>query len=297
MKNEPIKHHYIPQFILRNFCFDDSGNVLYFDKTTRQVNIKNTREIFMVKGLYCDEINSPDNRMKIEKDLSVFENEVSHIIKDKILGKDDIYITVEEDEKLKLFFAIMGFRSKNTSIRLGNNASQDTKKFYNRFQSNGNISDLWKRNLGFLVNCRSLEDVIKHDKIDPPIKAFMIRDIWGCTGTYFSVVRCSEECDCFIIGDAYPVEVNGETNWSTSSMLYAIHPISPDTAILLVSNGADIAPREVTMFRGSILQRPWSKEEDKTIRFRARKLYKEETEFINRLIEKHANDGFVFKKS
>lgn len=25
--NEPKRHHYIPQFILRNFCFDDNNNI------------------------------------------------------------------------------------------------------------------------------------------------------------------------------------------------------------------------------------------------------------------------------
>lgn len=34
MNKEPIKHHYIPQFILRNFCFDDGSHLFYYDKKT-----------------------------------------------------------------------------------------------------------------------------------------------------------------------------------------------------------------------------------------------------------------------
>ena len=33
MHPEPIRHHYIPQFILKNFCFEER-RLYYFDKQT-----------------------------------------------------------------------------------------------------------------------------------------------------------------------------------------------------------------------------------------------------------------------
>ena len=104
MKNEPIRHHYIPQFILRNFSFDGGKHVKYFDKKTKQKREEEVRDVFMAKHLYRDEINSPDNPTKIESDLAVFENEASHIIKNKFLQLSEFTLDLEEIAKLKLFF-------------------------------------------------------------------------------------------------------------------------------------------------------------------------------------------------
>ena len=106
MKNEPIRHHYIPQFILRNFCFDDNGNVHYYDKNNNIYSVEQTRDVFMSKHLYRDEINSPDNPTKLEHDLAVYENEVSIIIKNKCLKCTEFTLDMKEDAKLRLFFAI-----------------------------------------------------------------------------------------------------------------------------------------------------------------------------------------------
>lgn len=50
MNKEPVKHHYIPQFLLRNFCD---------------------------QYLYSDDINNIDNPTKIEKDMTCFESGVA----------------------------------------------------------------------------------------------------------------------------------------------------------------------------------------------------------------------------
>ena len=100
MNNEPIKHHYIPQFILRNFCFDDKKNCLFFfDKKDAKTSPKKTNDIFMVRNLYRDGINNPDNPTKIEQDTARFESEVSQIITKKFLNNNEISITCDEDEK------------------------------------------------------------------------------------------------------------------------------------------------------------------------------------------------------
>ena len=77
---EPIRHHYIPQFILRNFA-NDEGKVNYYDKKTKIATVVDTRDVFMSKNLYRDEVNHSNNPTKIEKDLSKFENEISKILK------------------------------------------------------------------------------------------------------------------------------------------------------------------------------------------------------------------------
>lgn len=212
MNKEPIRHHYIPQFILRNFCFDENRkHIYYFDKKTAKISQRKIEEVFMVRNLYRDGINNPDEPVKIENDLARFEGEVSKIITGKFLKEDEIELSFEEDDKLKLFFAIMGFRSKITSDKLGEKASNEMKRFYSMYQSDENLSDFWKRNLGYLVNCRSLRDVLNHKEIDEPIKIFFRRDTFGIFGLYFIVAEKRGPFD-FIISDVYPTVITGVTD-------------------------------------------------------------------------------------
>ena len=49
MKNEAIKHHYIPQFILRNFSFNVSGDINYYNVENDEMSVQRVSEIFMKK--------------------------------------------------------------------------------------------------------------------------------------------------------------------------------------------------------------------------------------------------------
>lgn len=57
-KHEPIRQHYIPQFILRNFCFDDSNSLFFYSLKDKTVSVKNTRDVFMEKQLYNSSFES-----------------------------------------------------------------------------------------------------------------------------------------------------------------------------------------------------------------------------------------------
>ena len=81
MNTEPIKHHYIPQFLLKNFCLDDKGHIYFYHKASKQISVKTTKDVFMTYRLYEDTINNPNDLMKIEKDFSKYENEASQVIK------------------------------------------------------------------------------------------------------------------------------------------------------------------------------------------------------------------------
>lgn len=142
MKREPIRHHYIPQFILRNFC-DEKGYVNYFDKTTNKITLREPSDIFMEKNLYRDEINYAENPTKIETDLARFESDISQIIKEKFLVGDKVILT-KEDEQIKLFFFIMGFRSHNAMLQFSEGLSKDSIVMYSMYQKNENFHDLWK---------------------------------------------------------------------------------------------------------------------------------------------------------
>ena len=125
MKKEPIRHHYIPQFILRNFaCDNDKKLVRYCNKESLYISECETSEIFMERNLYRDEINCKDKPVQIEHDLSVYEREVAELVKAKFLDKRKIELTEEEDSAIKLFFAIMSFRNINAKEKSKNSQAK-----------------------------------------------------------------------------------------------------------------------------------------------------------------------------
>lgn len=54
--SEPVKHHFIPQFILRNFTHNND-QIYYWNKETSKLEVRNTKSVYMVKNLYRDEKN------------------------------------------------------------------------------------------------------------------------------------------------------------------------------------------------------------------------------------------------
>ena len=289
MAKEPIRHHYIPQFILRNFaCDSEKQKVFYCDKESRIISERDIRDIFMERNLYRDEINYEDNPTQIEKDLSVYEREISELIKGKFLSGRKIELTRDEEEKLKLFFAIMSFRGISTKEQFGGKISNDSKAFYKFFQPNEDFEDFWKRNLGYLVKCRSMEEVFNHTEIDTPIKIFMQRDVNGLVGKYIIVVE-PKEGDGFILGDCYPVAMSGD-----NIPMYDVFPISPNRALMLACVGVDATPRHVLTLRPGVFDLPKTNDEGQIIT--TKRLYLEEVQYLNTEIEKHSHKGFVFKK-
>lgn len=293
MHPEPIRHHYIPQFILKNFCFEDK-RLRYFDKQTGCIAVKDTRDIFMVRNLYRDEINYAADPAKIEKDLADYEREVAPIIRERFLTEREIFLTDEEDAKLRLFFAIMGFRSLNARLCFGEKISKQSKTFYKQYQADGNILDLWKRNLGYIVQCRSFEEVWKHPHIDDPMKLFFRRDTIGYFGKYIAVVEANEE-SAFVIGDIYPVVIQGILPDGLPVDMYDIFPISSNRVLLIANNGVQGVSKDVLVLREFLFRPPKRIGETNMRRVRVKKLCTEEVQYLNREIAKNAKQGFAFR--
>ena len=291
---EAVRHHYIPQFILRSFC-GDNGYLFYFDKSQQRIVEKKTEEVFMTRNLYRDMVNNPDDPTRIEKDLSRFENEASQIIKRFLEESEEIQLTMEEDEKLKLFLAIMAFRGDRVKEMFSESSSEDFKDYYSLFQKDGNLNDFWKRNLGELVNCRSYKDVVNNPKIDPPIKLFMMRDAAGITGLYFIPVERRGRED-FMLSDCYPAVFEGTSDDGTIRLnMYSVFPISESKALLLVANGVEAAPQSVSGFKKNFFRKPYYSRDNKILTFRFRKIYETDVRRINDTMLVNASEGVVAK--
>lgn len=287
--NEPKRHHYIPQFILKNFCYDDKGHFYYYDISTGRAIKSDKKQVFMSKFLYSVDADTPEDRARIERDFGTFEREVSEIIAPRFLEDKIIVISAEENEKLLLFFALMGFRSINTHNFFSGKMSRENRDFYMQYQKDGNFNSLWKRNIGILVNCRSMQEIIDNPDIDSPIKNFMKRDVLYASGRYFSVVECPDSCE-FVISDTYPTVVTGYLPDETPLEMYAIFPFSSKRAILMCCNGVEDAPNEVRKLRKCIVLPP-NLIDDRHIKIKAKRLNEEEVASINQMLIKDAKIG------
>ena len=105
---EPKRHHYIPQFILRNFN-DKNSQINYWDISAKELQKRNTRSVFMNKNMYRDEVNYPAHPTLIESTLADFEAEISEIINGKLLSTNEVVITRTELEKLRIFLSLLSF--------------------------------------------------------------------------------------------------------------------------------------------------------------------------------------------
>lgn len=283
--NEYRRHHYIPQFILKNFCNSNGEVIEYYDLKTKSVNTTKTREIFMDKDLYRDVINT-DSPIQIEKNFSKYESEVSIIIKKLLIGKE-ISLTIKEYDSLMLFLGLLGLRSINVR-----DSYEQMKNNFNLFansQENMDYIDFWKRNLGFLVKCRSLEEVLKNKYIDEPIKAFMLRDVFGLTGKYLILLEKRGQED-FLIGDCYPCVITGDI---MNIHLYDFFPISSERIIILASRGVEYLHPSVRIFDKSNLKQPKINVDKVTIK--VTNIYSNEIQHINQGIINNSKVGIAFK--
>lgn len=187
----------------------------------------------------------------------------------------------------------MGLRSERVRTSFEKGLSKSSKEFLSRYQNNNDFLDFWKRNLRNAVRCRSIQEVVRHPKIDEPIKMFLVRDTFGYLGRYFVIAQRCESKD-FIIGDTYPLVVSGTLPNGAPLELYSAFPLSPDRILMMACRGADGTPRNVLGFRQTVLMMP-KMNEDGTYTIRKKRLYNEEVEHINRMIFKEAKTGVVFK--
>lgn len=292
-KNNPIRHHYIPQFILRNFSVNKDNRVLYYNKEYNMFLTKGTENVFMSKNLYRDSINNPDNPVETEENLSQIENEASGIIK-RVISDSDIELLLEEEERLRIFLAIMSFRSKRTKESFSNIESESSREMYSYYQDDEDFEDLWKRNLGEIVKCNSLDEIFTNKKIDEPIRLFMRRDTIGLSGMYFMVVEKRGEED-FIIGDCYPVVVEGVNEDGFALPLYQIFPVSPNRCLLLVSNGIENARTAVRGFEKKFFRKPNFNSRSKIIKIHIKNIYEQDVKKFNQMIYKHSIEGVIFQ--
>jgi len=304
MANEAKRHHYIPQFILRNFN-DENGQITYWDIENRKLEKRNTRSVFMNMNMYRNE--EYDNPVQTELDFSTFECEIAELINKKIFKKNMIVLSRRELETLRIFLTLMSFRSDLRMKQYAyNNFDPSTREILLKMQPDGDFVLLWKRELNTLAKCRRYDEIESSEGIDPIIKLDFLNDLKGYYMTFVDARGGN-----FLITDIYPtLEIFPLIN--SDIHLHAFYPLSPTRMLVLnhimfrkeIENTTDTLLRKIiniSKIKGNLVEQPLSKYKtpgtlcgEDEFTYRVRKIYDEDVEYINFLFLNEARTGVSF---
>lgn len=305
---EAKKHHYIPRFILRNY-FNDSNQLFYWDVENKYLSVRNPKSIFMNPNMYRDELNSPEDPTIIEKKLASFETEISTLIQQKILSKEEIVLTRSELERLRIFMQLLSFRSDLRMNQYKQKAfTISTEALLSNFQPDSNYEDLWKKELFVLADIRSYAELKNNQNIDPVVKQEFFNLL---EGYYMTIVdaRGGE----FILSDVLPTLEVFPVSPTINIHLHEFYPISPTRMIVLnhiIFEKKYVPKREIikemikcSRIKGDLLRQPqphhivgfgYYVPED-TFTYHPVKIYSQDLEYVNALILNEARNGVMFR--
>lgn len=303
MDNEPKRHHYIPQFILKNFV-DDNDKLFYWDVNKKELIHSFTRYVFMNFHMYRDEINHSDNPTFIEKSLSVFEADIAKVFQ-KLKDENEVILLRKEMEALRIFLCLLSFRSNSRMEQYAQNKfDEQTRAILKQYAVNEDYADLWKREIEELSKCRTYQQIKSSSVIDPIIKL----DLWNALEGYYMTLVDARGGD-FLITDIYPTaEIVPITN-GINIYLHYLYPISPTRLLLLnhimfkpeANQSAQkmkafskikenlIVPPEPEYVKGILTH----DENDKFV-YKVRKIYSADVEYINSLLLNESKIGIAF---
>lgn len=110
--SRPKKHHYVPQFVLKNFCVGKKKRIYVFDKKNSSVFASHIRDVAHENSFYQDD--SLEYEIDTESKLATLESECAPIIK-KIVSEESIKnVGKFEHALLCLLTTVQLSRTKNT---------------------------------------------------------------------------------------------------------------------------------------------------------------------------------------
>ena len=308
IKTEPIRHHYIPQFILRNFL-GDNGLFFYWDNENKYLSKRNTKSVFMNNSMYRSEEINPENPVEVENNLSKFEQEMAPLFK-RLCFDSEVSLTRNELEALRIFLSLLSFRSDLRMKQYKDKRfNESTKEILNDFKGDQDFELFWKNEINELAKCRTFEDVMAVEGVDQIIKLDFHNDL---KGYYMTLIESRGQE--FIISDVYPTLEIFPVAPNINIHLHAIYPISPTRAILLNNicfkkvlkdkQNPILDPMvSFSRMKGNVLKEPKNFYEiDPTIHtandkfvYRAVKIYENDVAYINMLFLNETRMGFAFR--
>ena len=304
-KQEPKKHHYISQLLLKRFC-QEGESLYYWDNKSKRLMVKNISNIFMKESMYRSKEINPDNPVEVENNLGVFEHDITPLI-DRLVSGDTVSLTTSELEELMLFLSLLSFRSDLRKEQYRNvSFDPETMKKINEFKGEDGFELFWKKEINALAKCRKYADIYSSKDIDSVIKHEFELDF---KNYYLSIVDTAELC--FLISDVYPTLEMFPIDAGYGDYMHAIYPIS-STRALVMSHACFSDPFAFfnpvlrrCMFASRLKGNAFSTSQIETVRhnetnpedtfiYKVSAISEEETTYINCLILNETRKGIGF---
>jgi len=229
-ENIPKNHHFVPQFLLKNFSdIDNKTNVFYIQ--SQRIESRNIKHLFSKERLYEDA--SLSDIMQIEKLFSVLEEKASRVIK-KILGeRRQVVLSYSEIETLKRFLFLLEYRSRRRKQQYENELFDPlTKLVLAEKAKNGDYVSLWLRELKTILENR-FDDIHKEELSFPIWVELEMR----MNNTFLCIWEALEG-ERFILTDNFGTYEKSR-KFLFTPLLY-LFPISPRRILVLVFNELNI---------------------------------------------------------
>ena len=301
-KPEPHKHHFIPQFILKNFA-DSEKQLYHWDNENKLLIKKSISEVFMENDMYRDEKQNQENPTAIEERFSVFERRIAMLIQNKIINESIIRITKKENEELRIFLTLLSLRSKYRKEQYTNNNFDDeTRKELSNYQCDNDFESLWKRELNLLVNIRNYDKIRKNTEIDFAIKTELLEDY---DNYYMSFIETDDEH--FLITDVNPT--NEVFPLNPYCAMHYLFPLSPKRMLLLSrvefskqgDNGLNLLFKQYSKINPLLYETSGrtndSSKENNAYEYEVKKCKKEDVIYINCLLLNEVRKEMAFLDS
>jgi len=145
------RNHYVPQFVLKNFCDDNDDKIKMIDLINFTVEQKKIKKAFSKNNFYDLKPKMSDDPKKLEKLFGEkIESKMGPIIK-KINGSTKSFeLTREELETVKKYILIQCYRNPiNQSFYNGPHKGEKFSTY--SIKEGESITDFWKREMLYII--------------------------------------------------------------------------------------------------------------------------------------------------
>lgn len=226
------RSHYIPQFILRHFCVDNS--ITYCDLVNQNVESRNTKSVFSEKGYYPNDL---------EKALCErIEAQFANILNNKILSnRYKVILNADELMLLKKYLLISVFRFKYEDPLEKEVFANCSKEEVEEYKGN------FYENINKILNCQTKEEMFDYtnfedQRTNPTLTAY-VRDILF---SYLVFVTSATEEEEFLISDRGYASYEGPGKYEKLFTIIDLIKESGDPQLIQISSM--MTPHDFSVF-------------------------------------------------
>jgi len=110
-------NHYVPQFVLKNFCYENGNKIKLLDLINFNVEQKNIKKAFSKNNFYDLKTELSDDPKKIEKLFGAkIESKMGLIIKKVNESPESFDLPRDELEVIKMYITIQRYRNPSNQL-------------------------------------------------------------------------------------------------------------------------------------------------------------------------------------